>query len=116
MLGDLGAQVMDELMDDEFDTFTHGIKSTYTNGCRGPLCRKAERDTCAKRYRERMGRLGRPVREYAPRETAYPEEWLQSVIDWHRAERKKMIMSHSWKEYYKINQMQMPERDLVTAG
>lgn len=112
MLGDLGAQVMDELLDDRFDTFTHGNKGTSSAGCKGPLCRKAERDACARRYRRRKGG---EVREYAPREGAYPEEWLQSILDWHKEERKKIGMTRSLKAYYKLNDLAVPEMELANS-
>jgi hypothetical protein len=101
---------MDELLDEKFDTFTHGSKATYAYGCKGPLCRKAERDACAVRYRKKVGR---PVKEYTPREGAYPEDWLQRILDWHREERKKIGKTRSWKAYYQSNRMNMPE--LATA-
>jgi|SRR6188768_3636146 len=109
-LQELASAVMDEILDPEFDTFTHGNKGTSYRGCKGPLCRKAERDSCAARYRKRVGR---DVKEYAPRESAYPEEWLQEIIDWHRAERKKIGISRSLLEYYKINPVDT--RILVSA-
>jgi len=43
----------DELADEEFSTRKHYSRSTYKDGCHGPLCLKAERDKAARRYRAR---------------------------------------------------------------
>jgi hypothetical protein len=113
MSDDLPNQVMDEILDARFDEMTHGTKSTSAAGCKGPLCRKAERDACARRYR---ARAGKEVKRYRPRQGAYPEEWLQDLIDWHRAERLKIGKFGSLREYYGLNKMLMPNSpDLATV-
>ena len=42
-------QVDKELADNSFAPSKHGTPSCYNKGCRGPLCRKAQRDR-VKRY------------------------------------------------------------------
>ena len=39
--------VAEEVMDERYLTSTHGKASTYNTGCRGPLCRMAQRERCA---------------------------------------------------------------------
>lgn len=41
-------EVNDELADPRFNTYRHGSPSTYQKGCKGPLCRKANRDRAHK--------------------------------------------------------------------
>jgi len=42
-----------ELEDDRFSNRKHYSRSTYKDGCHGPLCLKAERDKAARRYKAR---------------------------------------------------------------
>ena len=44
MWADLPADVLEELQDERFKSRTHHKKATYAVGCRGPLCKKEERD------------------------------------------------------------------------
>jgi len=97
MSDNIAQEVMDEILDPEYDVMTHGTKYTYSSGCKGPLCRKAERDACARRYRARNKNN---VKQYRPRPGAYPEEWLQEMIDWHRAERAKIGKFNSLRKFY----------------
>lgn len=53
MLNDLVKAVAAELVDPEFPDRKHYSRSLYFDGCRGPLCTKAERDRAAARYRRR---------------------------------------------------------------
>lgn len=101
----LGNEIMDELLDPEYDTRTHGGTGTYAAGCKGPLCTKADRDASAAKYRRKVDR---EVKEYAPRKSAHPEEWLAEVIAWHKEERSKMTMGRSWREYHKIQTHELP--------
>jgi hypothetical protein len=98
MSPDIGSEVMDELLDPKFDTLTHGKKYTFTKGCRGPLCKKAERDVCAARYRRRKGNAAGP---YKPRYDR-PDEWLQEMMEWHWSERAKLVGGRSLREYYGV--------------
>lgn len=41
-------EVNDELADPTFATYRHGSPGTYNKGCKGPLCRKANRDRAHK--------------------------------------------------------------------
>ena len=45
--------VLAELIDPEFGHRKHYSRSTYKDGCHGPLCLKAERDKAARRYAAR---------------------------------------------------------------
>lgn len=51
-MSELAKAVADELADGEYVGQSHYDRNTYFNGCRGPLCRKAERDNAAKKYAE----------------------------------------------------------------
>lgn len=42
-MDDLRELVEKELADESFSTRTHGRSSTYRDGCRGPLCMRANR-------------------------------------------------------------------------
>jgi hypothetical protein len=112
MSDNIAQEVMDEILDPEFDEMTHGNKHSYSAGCRGPLCRKAERDACARRYR---ARADREVKDYAPRRKAYPEEWLQEMIDWHRAERVKIGKFRSLREYYGLKEGEQINTPVLTT-
>jgi hypothetical protein len=51
----LPPEVQAEIDQESFASYTHGLASTYHVGCRGPLCRKANRDK-ARAFRRRDGR------------------------------------------------------------
>jgi hypothetical protein len=51
-MSDLARSVAEELSDEKYFGQSHYDRNTYYNGCRGPLCRKAERDNAAKKYAE----------------------------------------------------------------
>jgi hypothetical protein len=72
----------DELSDEQFQTRTHGKKATSAQGCRGPLCRWAERTAKQEETRLRVEAQGRI---YTPRKTAARErdEFLAKVYIWH---------------------------------
>lgn len=44
MTDDLISKIVDELTDPEYSGKTHGCRTTYKTGCKGPLCLKSERD------------------------------------------------------------------------
>lgn len=85
MLYDIEGEIHQELDDARFATKTHGRRSTYMAGCRGPLCRKSERD--AKNDAYRRSKKGSPILEYTPR----PERMFDTIIEeaqqLHNAER-----------------------------
>lgn len=49
LLSEMNAEISDE----NFETRTHGRKSTYKAGCQGPLCKKAHRDYARIAYAKR---------------------------------------------------------------
>lgn len=97
MLADreLPDDVRDELSDPEFINRTHGRRSTYAVGCRGPLCRKAERDEAERKYQRKRARLGaEPARTgLKDLKSRARDEELASIQAWHELMR----------EYAKIN-------------
>lgn len=48
-LTDLSTDILSELNDIQYASRRHGTKNIYTQGCRGPLCRKKLRDTSSHR-------------------------------------------------------------------
>lgn len=87
MWDNLADDVLAELKDPDYIGRTHYKKATYAVGCRGPLCKKRERDE-ARASTERAAReAGRP---YVPRPTPAQErdDELNAVIAWHFSERK----------------------------
>ena len=52
---ELIVEVLAEIEEVKYLTLSHGKRSTYSAGCRGPLCRKAERDRGLPRMREVKG-------------------------------------------------------------
>ena len=78
MTEDLISQLVDELTNPEFEGRKHYSRSTYKDGCHGPLCTKSERDRAAKK-RERQN----PHRRTVPRAEALAvlDAHLDLVID-----------------------------------
>ncbi len=78
MTEDLVTLLVNELTDPEFEGRKHYSRSTYKDGCHGPLCTKSERDRAAKK-RERQN----PHRRTVPRAAALAEldGHLDRVID-----------------------------------
>ena len=77
-MSELIQHVADELSDERFTGQSHYDKNTYANGCRGPLCRKAERDAAARRYAAHN-----PDRKARPRKPEHiaRDAYLNQVID-----------------------------------
>lgn len=72
-----------ELTDEKFLSRQHYSRATYAHGCRGPLCKKAERDRGRKRSERRAEDKGR---EYAPNEDGRKTDrdgLLTFIIEWH---------------------------------
>lgn len=75
-------EIRDELRDPEFGLRQHYSRATYALGCRGPLCRKAERDRGRNRNEMKAADAGR---EYSPNHehrTQDPDE-IEEIIEWH---------------------------------
>jgi hypothetical protein len=84
---ELPADVRAELEDPEYITRSHYSRATYAEGCRGPLCRKAERDRGRRRNEHRATEAGR---EYEAKSDQRMEDdpLLDRIIDWHRSQIK----------------------------
>lgn len=80
---DLPDEIQAELDNSEFASRIHYSRATYALGCRGPLCRKAERDRGRKRNERRAKDK---EREYKPNEDLRiaDDEKLNEIIEWHR--------------------------------
>lgn len=93
MWDSLPDDVREELNDPRFEGRVHGIRGTYAKcyrdggkGCRGPLCRKAERDAGHEKYTRRQAARGATR---APRiglrddEVRARDEELAKIQLWH---------------------------------
>lgn len=77
MLTELIIGVAVELLNPEFGGRKHYSRSTYKDGCHGPLCLKAERDKAARRYAAKNpGRIALPR---TPQQQVR-DEYLEQVI------------------------------------
>lgn len=86
-LSEIPQDVIIELCDLEFGTRTHGTRACYAKGCRGPLCRKAERDRQAVRRKLAAEAAGREYSPYGPHPIRDRDELLERVLVWHRESR-----------------------------
>ena len=73
-----------ELADKIYDGRTHATRACYAKGCRGPLCRKSERDRGRERHAARQAEKGKEVTRLPPTEAQERDEFLNQVIVWHR--------------------------------
>jgi hypothetical protein len=86
---DIAQQARDELCDLEYLPFPHGTRATFAKGCRGPMCRKANRDYLRAWQRANYGQpeIGRSrvtaVRQFDPfleAYTRYSQDKLAQLI------------------------------------
>lgn len=82
------ADIREELNDRKFKSRTHGARSTYAQGCRGPLCKKAERDRARRKHEIKMLAQGKSVSPLPPRKGRDRDEFLQWILGWHRGSRR----------------------------
>lgn len=94
MLDELPEDVLEELNDPRFLNRTHGTRGTYAKasdggkGCRGPLCRKSERDEGHAKYARKRARDGKDARVgLLDEEARARDELLTRIIAWHRGVR-----------------------------
>lgn len=94
MWASLPDDVREELLDPRFENRTHGTRGTYAKaadkgkGCRGPLCRKAERDQGANKYARRQARQGKVARTGLKDDKVRERDDLLALIaDWHYRQR-----------------------------
>lgn len=85
------ADVLFELLDKAYDGRTHATRATYAKGCRGPLCRKAERDRGRERHAARQAEKGKDVTRLPATEAQARDEFLNQVIAWHRLLRSEPV-------------------------
>lgn len=79
-LATLADEIIAELSDPKFITRTHGSRGTHNDGCKGPMCRKANRD------RMRVVKNGAPQKRFKG-----TEEILEKLIAEHKAQRQVRI-------------------------
>lgn len=85
------SDILDELCEEKFISRTHGVRSTYAQGCRGPLCRKSERDRGRERHAKRMKARGRNVRPLPMTDEQERDELLDYVMSWHKDARSQNL-------------------------
>lgn len=76
------ADVKNELADPNFASRRHGSRATYALGCRGPLCRKKERDRARIRNKTRAQAQHREYVESVNRKYDR-DELLDALFIWH---------------------------------
>lgn len=97
MWAELPMDVFRELIDPKYETMTHGKRHAANSGCRGPLCRKAERDD-KREQREAHDRahgIERKRYKRSPEKIALDAE-LNRIMAWHwlvRSEPKEKVAS-----------------------
>lgn len=77
------ADIFFELNDSDYLTRQHYSRATYALGCRGPMCRKAEKDRGRRRNEIRATRQGR---KYIPKEEIRKTDrdaLMDFIIHWH---------------------------------
>jgi hypothetical protein len=77
------SDIVTELQDPKFATRTHYSRATYADGCRGPLCRKSEKDRGRKRNEAKAAAAGRPYNPSVDEEANARDALLDMVIHWH---------------------------------
>lgn len=77
------ADIVEELRDPKFISRQHYSRATYAEGCRGPLCRKSEKDRGRKRNRIAAMRAGREYTPAVNEEANARDALLDFVIHWH---------------------------------
>lgn len=75
--------IYNELTDNRFASRQHYSRATYAQGCRGPLCRKAERDRGRKRTEKKAEDAGREYQPNPEIRTDTREGLLNLIINWH---------------------------------
>lgn len=72
-------QIMFELSDERYQNCIHHKRKLYNKGCRGPLCRKSERDRSRNRYRQAHN-ITHP-RRYNKRISTFDDQILEFIAD-----------------------------------
>ena len=79
------ADIKEELLNPKFASREHYSRATYAAGCRGPLCRKSEKDRGRKRNAKKAARAGREYKSLVNEdlELNVRDYILDIVIYWH---------------------------------
>jgi hypothetical protein len=77
------SDIVQELRDPDYASRQHYSRSTYASGCRGPLCRKSEKDRGRKRNEQRATEAGRIYTPSVDEEANARDPLLDMVIHWH---------------------------------
>lgn len=88
---ELAIDIAAELRDSDYEGRKHYSRSTYADGCRGPLCRLAETHRGRTRNEERARERGSTYRPYLDRRKVEGEEVLMKIIreqGWDKPSRK----------------------------
>lgn len=85
-LDEIWVDILKELQDAEFHGLRHDSPGTYNRGCRGPLCRKSNRENA----RGRKSGTERPTRILAPR----LERALDPVLEFYHTIAKVRIRAY----------------------
>lgn len=95
------SQILLELGNEQYIGLAHHKRKRYNQGCRGPLCRKAERDRCRARYREThkvsFKRYNRRASILDDAIIAFIAEKYDKVLKTTEAERKQGGLQHEHK-------------------
>ena len=87
---ELKVEIHKELNEGPLAHRTHYSKATYADGCRGPMCTKAERDETKARQERKFRKTGLPYRpQYDTPENCERDDFLNQVIWRHRRNRDK---------------------------
>lgn len=81
---DLLQAIVDELCDETYPNRIHHSRATYALGCRGPLCRKSERDRGSRRFKERHPES----RSYNPSTARQDDAMLEAFAQFNRKLRR----------------------------
>lgn len=82
----LMGQILFELTDERFKARTHHRRKLYDEGCKGPLCRKAERDRSRRRYQR-----GNPGGNRNRRRSLLDDAVLEYVADKYDTRNRKSL-------------------------
>jgi hypothetical protein len=92
---ELPRKVQHELLNPKYRKWKHASHSTYSDGCSGPLCLKAERDRSRRRYRQKRAQLGKPQVKERPiaRLDFEEEERIDAIVEWYLANRETLNLA-----------------------
>lgn len=80
---EIPVEVLEEINDPGYLNRVHGRPATYNAGCRGPLCRKMNRDRARQVYEKSQIQSGKEVKSYGPRADLVEEIVLEIAQNWY---------------------------------